>query len=81
MLICSLCVVTIGVLPYDDPNQGIVDLSACASFLDDFCIREYTIPMKNCGNYNVYCLYPVQDSHDRFCMGTTYLNATTYDLE
>ena len=68
-MICSLFVIMIGVLPYDDPYRGIVDLSACASFLDDDCVREYIIPMKSCGNYNVYCLYPVEDSFDRFCMG------------
>ena len=53
------------------PNQGdgIKYAKACASFLYYTCIRHYVVPVKNCGSFNVYCLYPVRNEYDRFCIG------------
>ena len=59
--------VPVGSLP--GMTDGIVNVPACASFLDETCTRKYSIPIKNCGTFNVYCLFPVIDAFDRFCMG------------
>ena len=54
--------------PYPIGDE-IMLLSACARGWEKDCEREYVIPAKHCGAFNVYCLTPVQSANDRYCMG------------
>ena len=66
--------IVIGELP--EEADGIVTMMGCASDLEfdedepgPQCVREYEIPVRNCGDFRLYCLAPTIDSWDRYCMG------------